>query len=244
MKPTDGGGCADFAPTRWTLVLAAGRKGTPESAAALETLCATYWYPLYAYARRHGATPEDAQDSTQGFFARLLEKEYVNAADRERGRFRAFLLTAFKRFLGKEREEKRAKKRGGGRTPLPLDVETAEGRYSREPSHDETPERIFERNWALTVIARALAALRERYAAEGKERVFDGLKDFLTGRSDEAGYAEAGKPLGLNEGAVKTAVHRLRRRFRELLREEVAQTVCAPVDVEDELNLLRAALED
>ncbi len=234
---------ASFATTRWTVVLAAGRRGTPESEAALATLCETYWYPLYAYARRRGYSPEDSQDLTQGFFARLLEKEYVKAADRERGLFRSFLLVAFKRFIAKEWAEKRALKRGGGRVALALELQSAEGKYSLEPFHEETPERIYERRWALTVIDRALTSLRARYAKEGKERVFEGLKGFLVGRTDTESYAEAGRALELGEGAVKVAVHRLRARFRELLRDEVAQTVSAPEQIEDELRHLREALE-
>lgn len=241
--PTGAGGPAYFVTTRWTVVLAAGHRGTAESEAALATLCETYWYPLYAYARRRGSSPEDAQDLTQGFFARLLEKEYVKAADRERGRFRSFLLIAFKRFMAKDWQEKRALKRGGSRVALPLELGDAESKYSLEPSHDVTPEKIYERRWALTVLDRALASLRERYAKEGKEGVFESLKGFLAGASEGASYTEAGRVLDLGEGAVKVAVHRLRARFRELLRREVAHTVSTPDEVEDELRHLREALE-
>jgi RNA polymerase sigma factor (sigma-70 family) len=231
-----------FATTRWTVVLAAGRRGTRESEVALAFLCEAYWYPLYAYARRRGHAPEEAEDLTQGFFAILLEKGYVEAADRERGRFRTFLLTAFARFMAKERDRERALKRGGGRTPLPFGLGEAEGRYAREPWHDLTPEKIYERRWALTVIDRALADLRKRCAAEGNEALLERLKGFLTGTA-QGGYAEAGSDLGLSEGAVKTAVHRLRGRFREALRAEIARTVDDPADVEEELGHLRRALE-
>lgn len=236
-----GAGGRGFATTRWTAVVNAGRQGTRESAAALDFLCAAYWYPLYAYARRRGHGPEDAEDLTQGFFARLLEKGYVRSAERSRGRFRTFLLTAFLRYMAKERDRERTLKRGGGRTPLPFAFDDAESCYAREPSHDRTPEKIYERRWALTVLDRALARLRDRLAAEGKEGHFDRLKVFLGG-SGEGSYAEVGADLGMSAGAVKTAVHRLRRSFRDALRDEIAQTVEDPKDVEEELTHLQEAL--
>lgn len=223
-------------------MLAAADRDAPGSDAALADLCETYWYPLYAYVRRRGYREEDARDRTQEFFARLLEKDYLRGADQERGRFRAFLLTAFKRFLSKERDKALAVKRGGGRRRLSLDVETAEGRYRLEPSHVETAERIYERRWALTLLERVLARLRERYETDGNGALFDRLKGFLSGEAEGETYSRLGEELDLQEGAVKVAVHRLRRRYGKLLREEIAQTVSGPEDVEDELRHLREAL--
>ncbi len=232
-----------FATTRWTVVIAAGRWGSPEAGAALATLCEAYWYPLYAYARRRGHAPEDAEDLTQGFFAELLEKNYVRSADRGRGKFRTFLLTAFARFLSRDYEKKRAQKRGGGRTPLPFEISNAEGRYRREPFHDMTAEKMYERRWALTVVEQALARLGERYVRAGKERLFERLKGYIDGSGSDDVYREAGAALDLSEGGVKVAVHRLKERFRQALRDEIAQTVSAPEHVEEELRHLREALD-
>src|SRR5262249_21312689 len=164
-----------FASTRWSVVVAAGQRGSPESEAALATLCRLYWYPLYAYARRRRPSAEDAQDLTQEFFSRLLEKDYLRQADRQRGRVRAFLVTAFRHFLAKEHERAHARKRGGGRKLLPLDFDSGEQRYHREPSHEATPEALFERGWALTLLEQGLARLREELARAGKERLFECL---------------------------------------------------------------------
>ena len=231
-----------FATTRWSVVLAAGGERSTEGRQALATLCETYWYPLYAYVRRRGYAAADAQDLTQAFFATLLEKEYLRAADRERGRFRSFLLTALKRFLVKEWDRAHAQKRGGTHKGISLDVRSGETRYSQEPSHDWTPERIYERRWALTLLDQVMARLRRRYVADGKGDLFDLLKAFLTGESGAPPYSEVAAGLGMTEGAVKVAAHRLRRRYRELLRSEIAQTVAHPDEVDDELRLLRAAV--
>lgn len=231
-----------FATTRWSIVVAAGRKGTAESESALATLCESYWYPVYAFLRRRGLKPADAQDLTQGFFALLLEKDYVRAADREVGRFRTFLLTAVSRYLSKERERKRAQKRGGGRAALSLDFDAGEVRYQLEPVDEWTPQRLYERRWALTVLDRVLERLGQDYAQVGKGELFSKLKIYLTGASNVPSYEELAGDLELSEGAVKVAVHRLRRRYRELLKEEIAGTVAAPDDVADELNCLLAAL--
>ena len=236
------GGNRRFVTTRWSLVLAAGQKGTAEAETALATLCESYWYPVYAFLRRRGLKAADAQDLTQGFFALLLEKDYVRAADRELGRFRTFLLTAVSRYLSKERERNRAQKRGGGNPAFSLDFDAGELRYQNEPADEWTPERLFERRWALTVLDRVLERLGQDYADQGKEELFSHLKVFLTGASGLPSYAELAEPLNLSEGAVKVAVHRLRRRYRELLRQEIAGTVSAPEDVADELNCLLAAL--
>jgi RNA polymerase sigma-70 factor (ECF subfamily) len=232
-----------FATTHWSIVLAAAHDSRPDAQAALATLCETYWYPLYAYVRRLGHKTEDAQDLVQGFFAALLEKHYVKAADRERGRFRSFLLTALKRFLSKQRERAHARKRGGTARPVSLDFESGEGRYSLEPSHNVTPEAIFERRWALTVLERAIVRLRQTYADAGKAESFESLKAFLTGETDAPPYEQVARDLAMSEGAVKIAVHRLRRRYRDLLRAEIAQTVADPQDVEEELKYLLAVLE-
>jgi RNA polymerase sigma-70 factor (ECF subfamily) len=236
-------GRRSFATTHWSIVLAAAHDSRPDAHAALATLCETYWYPLYAYVRRLGYKAEDAQDLTQGFFAALLEKQYVKAADRERGRFRSFLLTALKRFLSKEYDRAHAQKRGGKASPISLDWEVGESRYALEPSHDVTPEAVYQRRWALTVLDRVIVRLRQPYTHAGKERVFDGVKAFLTGETGAPPYEQVGRELGMSEGAVKVAVHRLRRRYRDLLRSEIAQTVADPEAVEDELKYLLAVLQ-
>jgi RNA polymerase sigma-70 factor (ECF subfamily) len=239
MKPSHGGG---FVTTRWTVVLAAGRGGTQESQEALASLCGAYWYPLYAFVRRLGRRPEEAQDLTQAFFARLLEKNYLRAADPGRGRFRSFLLAAFKHFLSKERERTRAQKRGGGRKHLPLDFEAGERRYSLEPAHELTAERLYEQRWALTVLDQVLARLRGEFSHGGKADLFERLKGYLTGEGAVRPYREAAAELGTTEAAFKMAVHRLRQRFREALLAEIAQTVAGPEEVDEELRHLFAAV--
>jgi len=227
-----------FATTRWSVVLAAGETTSPGSREALARLCETYWYPLYAFTRRWGHTADEAQDLTQEFFARLLEKHYLGDVNPERGRFRSFLLASLKHFLLNERDRVLAQKRGGGHAPIPLEVETAEGRYRLEPPDTATPETIYERRWALTLLDRAIGRLREEYARSDRERLFGQLQGCLTGQAATPKYAEVGAALNMSEGAVKVAVHRLRRRFGELLRDEIADTVAAPEDVEDEIRYL------
>jgi RNA polymerase sigma factor (sigma-70 family) len=231
-----------FATTHWSLVLAAGRRGVPNADEALATLCANYWYPLYAHVRRRGHDVEQAQDLVQAFFARLLEKDYLQAADQQRGRFRSFLLAAFDHFLAKEWRRGHAQKRGGGRTPLALDFQTSEQRYLNEPHHELTAERIYERHWALTLIERAVAALAQEFAEAGKLAQFDALKPYLGGGEATVPYHQLGSTLGMSEGAVKVAVHRMRRRCRELVRTEIAQTVAGPEEAEEELRDLFAAV--
>jgi RNA polymerase sigma factor (sigma-70 family) len=230
-----------FANTRWSLVAAAGRR-SPESQEALATLCRLYWYPLYAYARRRLPTKDDAQDLTQAFFAQLLEKDYLQEADPQRGRFRSFLLAAFKHFLSKERDKANALKRGGGTLTLTFDFESGERQYSFEPADHTTPEAIFERRWALTLLEETLGKLRQEFMSAGKERAFESLKETLTGEGTTRSYAQLAEELGISESAVKVAVHRLRGRYRELLRAEIAQTVSGPDDVETELRNLFAAV--
>jgi DNA-directed RNA polymerase specialized sigma24 family protein len=231
----------DFASTHWSLVLAAGQRSLPGSDQALAALCRTYWYPLYAFARRRLGDVHQAQDFTQDFFARLLEKNILASALSDRGRFRAFLLTAFKNFLANEGDKARAQKRGGGQAPLPLDFHAGDSRYELEPADRWTPERLFDRQWTLTLIGQVLAALRAEFAADGKEALFDQIKGFLTGESD-ASYAAIALGLGMSEGAAKAAAHRMRQRYRELLRHEVAQTVADPAEIDDEIRRLFESL--
>jgi RNA polymerase sigma-70 factor (ECF subfamily) len=231
-----------FASTRWSLVAAASQPESLESAAALASLCRLYWYPLYAYARRRLPTAEDAQDLTQDFFAQLLEKEYLRQVDRQRGSFRSFLLTAFKHFLAKERERAHAQKRGGGRAHLPLDFQVGERRYQLEPSHAADAEALYERRWALTLLEQTLARLRDELTRAGKGRLFEALKGTLTGENAPRPYAELADEMGLTADAIKVTVHRLRQRYGELLRTEIAQTVSSPEEIEDELRNLFAAL--
>jgi RNA polymerase sigma-70 factor (ECF subfamily) len=235
-------GRGHFATTRWSLVLAAGRRSNTRSTDALASLCETYWYPVYAFIRRQGHDADAARDLTQEFFARVLEKNYFGAADPARGRFRAFLLASTRHFLSNERDRARALKRGGATPPLSLDVETAEGTYQLEGRDDLTPEKLFDARWATLLLDRALSRLREGYAASGKSATFDRLKGFLTGDAGDMTYSEAARALGSTEAAVKVAVHRLRRRFREALIEEIAETVASPADIDAELRHLRAAV--
>jgi RNA polymerase sigma-70 factor (ECF subfamily) len=230
-----------FATTHWSLIVAAREGDSPEARQALSQLCEAYWYPLYAYIRRRGRTADEAQDLTQAFFARLLERDFFGAADPAKGRFRAFLLTACKNFLANEHDRACAEKRGGG-APISLSVEGAEERYRREPSHDLTPDQAFERRWALTLLDRVLARVREEFAARGKGELFDRLRLYLVGDRGAPPQQRAASELGLSVGALKVAVHRMRRRYGELLREEIAQTVGGPDEVEDEIRALFAAL--
>jgi RNA polymerase sigma-70 factor (ECF subfamily) len=231
-----------FATTHWSLVLAAGKGASADAQQALTALCQSYWYPLYAFVRRQGHQPDDAQDLTQEFFARLLEKHYLQSADPERGRFRSFLLTAFKRFLSKEHDRERTKRRGGGRNLLPLDFEARERQYSQEPAHESTAEKIYEQRWALTLLDRVFARLRDEFDQTSKQKDFNCLKVYLTGEAGTPSYQDVAAKLAMTEGAVKVAVHRLRRRYRDLVREEIAQTVAGPEEVDEELRHLFAAL--
>ncbi|MCE9635654.1 MAG: sigma-70 family RNA polymerase sigma factor [Planctomycetes bacterium] len=227
---------ARFATTRWSIVVAAGGSAGADAREALETLCRTYWYPLYAYARRRGANRESAEDLVQGFFAMLLERGSVAAADPQRGRFRAFLLTAFQRFNADEHDRAIALKRGGGVRVLAFDFDEGESRYCGEPSHDLTPERWFERRFALALLARTLARLEADRPGDAD------LLPFVGGKGDAPPYAEIAKARGTSEGAVKVSVHRLRARYRECLRAEIRETVADDADVDDEIRHLLAVL--
>jgi RNA polymerase sigma-70 factor (ECF subfamily) len=224
------------------VVLAAKDKASPDSAAALEALCRAYWYPLYAFVRRQGHSPCDAQDLTQGFFARLLEKDYLAAAAREKGRFRTFLRVALKRFLANEWDHARRLKRGGGHTHFPLETETGEERYQAEGSDGLPPDRLYERRWAMTLLEQTLARLRAEHTAAGKTAEFERLKGVLMADRGSVDYGALGEALGMNEGAARVAVHRLRKRFRQLFRAAVADTVSAPEEVEGELRYLVGVL--
>jgi RNA polymerase sigma factor (sigma-70 family) len=237
-------GARQFATTRWTMVLTAGGRGTTRSRQALEELCRAYWYPLYAYVRRQGRSPEEAQDLTQEFFTRLIAGHLLGVVDRTKGKFRSFLLASLKHFLANEWDKARAQKRGGTHSLIALDAQAAERRYALEPAHELSADRIFERRWALTVLERVLTGLREEHARAGKARqkLFDRLKDFLVGQAEQDSYARAAAELGMSEGAVKAAIHRLRQRYRDSLRKEIAQTVCDAKEVEDEIRDLLSAL--
>ena len=230
-----------FPTTHWSLVLAAGRHDTSQSRTALASLCEAYWFPLYTYVRRCVRDVHEAQDLTQAFFVQLLDKHYVADADPRRGRFRAFLLTAFRHFLSHEWEKAKAQKRGGGRLPWSLDLMSGESRYQVESNDQCTPEQLFERQWAITLLNQVITRLQSEFASAGKESQFVQLKEFLVGRSSTT-YAEVARQLGQSEAAVKMAVHRLRRRYGQLLRDEIAHTVDNPDDVEDEIRDLFKAL--
>jgi RNA polymerase sigma factor (sigma-70 family) len=232
-----------FVTTHWSVVLtAAGGRETTGARDALEKLCQTYWYPLYAYVRRLGHSPPDAQDLTQEFFARLLKHNWIRVADPEKGRFRSFLLTAIKRFLADEWDKARAQKRGGGVPLIPLQLESAETRYGLEPPDNVTPEQIFERRWALTLLDTVLQRLRTEYDEQSKTQLFADLHPCLVGDRTSQPYADLAKRMGVSEGTVKSAVHRLRQRYRQMLRDEIAQTVANPEAVDEELRHLFSAL--
>jgi RNA polymerase sigma-70 factor (ECF subfamily) len=227
-----------FATTHWSVVLNAADSSAPGAQEALEQLCRTYWYPLYAHVRRQGHSQEDAQDLTQEFFFRFLNKAHLGRADRDRGLFRSFLLTSLKNFLRHEWEKARAEKRGGGRTFLAWEEEGAEGRYQRELTSQLAPDQLFEQRWAMTLLQNALARLQKEYAAAGKSAQFEELKPFLSTEPGEGAYAAVASRLGISTGAVAVAVHRLRQRYGELVREEVAHTVSSPAEVQEELRYL------
>lgn len=231
-----------FDTTRWS-VIAAARGSDPDAArAALSTLCEAYWYPLYAFIRRWGADPDAARDLTQGFFVSLLERRDLELVRPERGRFRSFLLASAKHFLLNEAARSQTAKRGGRATVLPLLFDEAEGRYQFEPADVATPETLYERRWALTLIERVLAGLRAEWAAAGRAAEFDELKDSLLGGGPAGGYAGAAGRLGTTEGAVKVAAHRLRRKFQSRLRQEIGDTVANQADIDDEIQYLARAL--
>ncbi|HUA65309.1 MAG TPA: sigma-70 family RNA polymerase sigma factor [Alphaproteobacteria bacterium] len=236
-----------FATTQWSVVLTAGRAEFEQAQDALETLCRTYWYPLYAYVRRRGYSPADAEDLTQEFFAWLLERKWLGKADPQRGRFRSFLLTSVSNFLSNEWDKARTQKRGGGKI-IALERDEAENRYTwhplsyRIPESSFTPEQSFEWRWALTLLDQVMSRLSAEFEQEHKKEMFEALKPCLLGESSAQPYATLASILGMSEGSVKVTVHRLRQRYRQMLREEIASTVSSPEEIEEELRYLFAVL--
>jgi RNA polymerase sigma factor (sigma-70 family) len=234
---------ARFVTTHWSLVVAAGDRDSQQARQALAELCAVYWHPLYAYVRRLGYDVNEAQDLAQEFFTRLLEKDYLRTVDRERGKFRTFLLTSFRHFLANEYDRATAQKRGGGRSVLSLDFRDTEQRNSLEPSHALTAEKLYERRWALALLEQALARLRGEFTVNGRGPLFDALKVFLTGEKAAVSHDQLARQLSMTVGAITVAVHRLRQRYREVLREEIGRTVDDPAEIDGEIRDLFAALE-
>jgi len=245
-QPTpDGAAPRDyFATTHWTAVLAAGRRKSPQADQALEGLCRTYWYPLYAYVRRQGHAHEDAEDLAQAFFARLLEKNYLEGLSSEKGKFRAFLLASLKHFLANEWDKSQRQKRGGGITPISLDWQDADTRYQIEPADRLSPDRLYDRAGAVTVLERVITRLANECATDGKTGLFNQLRPFLMADLEAIPYAQAAAALAMTESAVRVAVHRLRRRYRELLREEISQTLSDPAQAAEEIKTLLGAFAD
>jgi RNA polymerase sigma-70 factor (ECF subfamily) len=235
---SDGSG---FAATHWTIVLAARGSESSRAAEAMTELCRTYWYPLYAFLRRRGHDTHQAEDLTQAFFAHLLGRQFLANVERRKGKFRSFLLASLQHFLSDERDRAMAQKRGGGQTVISLDSLNAETRYRLEPAQDLTPERMYEKQWALSVLEQVLARLQAELVAEGKSTLFEALKGTLTG-GQSSRYEAIGAELEMSAGAVKTAAHRLRRRYRALLREEISQTVAAADEIDDEIRYLLSCL--
>ncbi len=237
-----GEGSPQFHPTHWSVVLAAGDSQSPHVLEALERLCRAYWYPLYAYVRRQGYDAHEAQDLTQAFFAFLLEKKALGKVDPAKGKFRSFLLASLNNFLNNERDKSKRFKRGGGVEVISIDAEPAEQRYLAEPVHGETPERIFERRWANAVVEQVAKNLAAESTAAGQAERFEILKEFLMGDPRNTSYEAAAGRLGLSVSAVTSAIHRMRQRFRELFRAEIASTVGSPEEVDEEIRSLLGAL--
>ena len=231
-----------FTTTHWSVVLTAGQPGSLQSAEALEKLCRLYWYPLYVYIRRRGYGVEEAQDLTQGFFSQLLERQSFARAVPDKGRFRSFLLAGLNYYLSDERDRARAQKRGGGQATFSLDAQTAEQRYHLEPVCSLSPDKVFERQWALALLDQVLARLEEEFRAADKTPLFQRLRGFLVAGTAEESYADAAAELGMTDEAVKKAVHRLRHRYSELFREEINHTVESPTEVDDEMRHLCALM--
>jgi len=230
-----------FATTHWTVVLQAGKRSTPQADLALEELCRAYWFPLYAYVRRRGHSREDAEDLTQTFFARFLAKNYLEGLNAERGRFRAFLLASLKHFLANEWDRSQRQKRGGNVIHLSLDWQTADTKFQVAAVNEPSPDRAFDREWAVALLAKVIERLQQECAAAGKAQLFEQLKIFLTTDKDELSHAAVSQKLGMDEIAVRVAVHRLRKRYRQLLREEIAQTLADAADVDEEMRALFGA---
>lgn len=236
------GGARDFQTTHWSLVLQAAQGSSTQAGEALEKLCRAYWYPLYAYVRRRGYDVAEAQDLTQEYFSRLLAKQYLATIDPDKGRFRSFLLTSMKHFLANEWDRAHRQKRGGGCVTFSIEEAAAEERYQFEPAHEESPEKIFDRRWAQTVLEVVLTRLEQEFSETDKTDLFNELKACLTGDPDASSYVEVAARLGMTESAVKSAAHRLRQRYGELLREEIGQTVASGTEIDEEIRDLCAAL--
>jgi RNA polymerase sigma-70 factor (ECF subfamily) len=230
-----------FATTHWTVVLAAGKPSSPEAQNALEQLCQTYWFPLYAYVRRRGHVREDAEDLTQAFFTRLLEKNFLANLDSDRGKFRAFLLASLKHFLANEWDKSQCQKRGGSQAHLSLDWQTADTKFQVATQNEPSPDKAFDREWALALLGKVILRLQEECDTEGKTKLFTLLKTFLTAGQGESAQVEVAKTLGMEEGAVRVAIHRLRKRYRQLLRDEIANTLIDPAMVDEEMRALFGA---
>jgi RNA polymerase sigma factor (sigma-70 family) len=232
-----------FATTRWSVVLAAGDSAAPKHEQALNTLCRTYWFPLYAYLRRKGHDASAAADHTQAFFAQLLDKKYLSQVQPEPGKFRSFMLIALKRFVANQYKHARAQKRGGDRKILSLDYDQAENRYALEPATDLSPEKLFEKSWALTVLTRTMERLETELAEKNRQKLFEHLKAYVIAEPGDVAYHDLTDRLDMTEGAIRVAVHRLRKRCKEILRDEVAQTVATPEEIEEEISSLFTALQ-
>jgi RNA polymerase sigma-70 factor (ECF subfamily) len=233
---------SEFLSTHWSIVLRAGRGDDADARHALAFLCQRYWYPLYVFVRKKGIDPDRAEDVTQGFFARLIEKHVLERAAPSRGRFRAFLLASLRNYLSNEWDQAQAQKRGGGRPHLSLDVEAGETKLRFEPAHELTPEKIFDRAWAVQLLELVVSRLRQEFADKGKAAEFDALQCFLAGKHADASYEQTAASLGLSLAAVRQAAHRLRKRYREVLRAEVADTVATEDEIDDEIRGLFEAL--
>jgi RNA polymerase sigma factor (sigma-70 family) len=243
-RDSSAGGAGSFRTTHWSLVIAAGgQSGSSHAYEALSKLCETYWYPLYAFLRRKGCQPEEAKDLTQGFFCRMMEKNFIQSADPEKGRFRSFLLACLQHYLSNEKKKEHAGKRGGGAKVISLDDASAEERYMMEPADPITPEDLYERDWALTVLDKTMSRLKQEYTKSGRGAQFAALQVYLSGgHAADISYAKAGEQLGLSENAARQAAYRLRIRFGVLLRLGVAQTVANPAEINEEMNHLAAVL--
>jgi RNA polymerase sigma-70 factor (ECF subfamily) len=241
-RETDRGGAGQFAETHWSMVLAAGDSASPGSVEAMEKLCRTYWYPLYAFVRRRGCAEHDAKDLTQGFFAHLLERHAFRSVVQNRGKFRSFLLKSLKNYLTDEHERQCALKRGGGEMLISIDAQEAEHRYQHEPAASETPEKLFEQRWAFALLDAALSRLDQEYAASGKGPLFTQLRGFLVHGAHSKTHAQIAAQIGMSEEAVKKASQRLRQRYQQIIREEIGRTVATASEIEEEMRYLWSVL--
>lgn len=242
--PREGASHASFGTTHWSVVLAARRGSAPSAREALAELCGTYWYPLYAFVRRKGYDPDSAQDLVQGFFVRMLEKDDLQDVDPAKGRFRSFLMASCAHYLANRRDYERAQKRGGAASFIAIDPADAERRYGQEPAHALTAERLFLRRWATTLLEGVLDRLAREMADDGNASLFEAFKPALLGVPDAASYIDLGASLGLSEGAARVAAHRMRKRYRELLRDEIGRTLADPREIDEEIRDLFAALSE